>query len=77
MCSFRKVPADDSFLDSMIEAAELSSTRREVAVKTTCGHVIGKSEASAYVFKVSTKENIGINGSKIRGRDITLLKKFL
>lgn len=72
MCSFRKVPADDSFLDSMIEAAELSSTRREVAVKTTCGHVIGKSEAGAYVFKVSTKENIGINGSKIQGRDITV-----
>lgn len=37
----------------MIEAAELSSNRGEVAVKTTCGHVIGKSEEGAYVFKVS------------------------
>lgn len=59
----------------MIEAAELSSSRREVAVKTTCGHVIGKSEGGAYVFKVSTKESIIINGSKIKRKDVTVLKK--
>ncbi|GFY64126.1 COesterase domain-containing protein [Trichonephila inaurata madagascariensis] len=52
--TFRKVPSDDSFLniDSM-SGQEFSPTHRQVAVKTSCGHVIGKSEDDAYVFKVS------------------------
>ncbi|GFS34322.1 COesterase domain-containing protein [Trichonephila inaurata madagascariensis] len=50
--TFRKVPSDDSFLniDSM-SGQEFSPTHRQVAVKTSCGHVIGKSEDDAYVFK--------------------------
>ncbi|GFT88143.1 hypothetical protein NPIL_85991, partial [Nephila pilipes] len=49
-----KVPSDDSFLniDSM-SGQEFSPSHRQVAVKTSCGHVIGKSEDDAYVFKVS------------------------
>ncbi|XP_035225102.1 uncharacterized protein LOC118197679 [Stegodyphus dumicola] len=51
--TFRKVPNDDSFLklNSILGTQELSSSRGEVAVKTSCGHVIGKSEDGSYVFK--------------------------
>ncbi|CAL1278444.1 unnamed protein product [Larinioides sclopetarius] len=51
--TFRKVPNDDSFLniDPLAGAQEFSNTHRQVAVKTSCGHVIGKAEDGAYVFK--------------------------
>ncbi|GIY00657.1 COesterase domain-containing protein [Caerostris darwini] len=53
--TFRKVPNDDSFLniDSLSGNPEFSSTHSQVAVKTSCGHVIGKAEDDAYAFKVS------------------------
>ncbi|XP_042899934.1 para-nitrobenzyl esterase-like isoform X2 [Parasteatoda tepidariorum] len=51
--TFRKVPTDDSFLniESMSIPQDFSTTRGQIAVKTSCGHVIGKSEEGAYAFK--------------------------
>ncbi|KAG8199609.1 hypothetical protein JTE90_009445 [Oedothorax gibbosus] len=52
LTTFRKVPTDDSYLnmDTMSGTQEFS-THGQVAVKTSCGHVIGKLEDEAYVFK--------------------------
>ena len=61
----------------MIEAAELSSNRGEVAVKTTCGHVIGKSEAGAYVFKVSLKKTAELIDINFDGESKSDKKKYL
>ncbi|KAF8768164.1 Para-nitrobenzyl esterase like protein [Argiope bruennichi] len=51
--TFRRVPNDDSFLniDPLSGAQGFSNMHRQVAVKTSCGHVIGKTEDGAYVFK--------------------------
>ncbi|GIX78533.1 COesterase domain-containing protein [Caerostris extrusa] len=49
----KKVPNDDSFLniDSLSGNPEFSSTHSQVAVKTSCGHVIGKAEGRRLRFQ--------------------------